>query len=186
MLLQDIEYSRESHPQERRRPLGQWIVLISSEGSSETKLHSTPARTLCSGGHGHHIFQADVLYQLAPALLQQTQAGPLNSPEGKLALKRPLGAFGKQHAVRFEQRKLTVESLLSSVCPHQPIYPCIHASMHPSIHPSIQYIHTYYIYTHTPLHEAQNEHVFPAPPLLPLINVWQRQHSFFQFPGIYH
>ena len=149
MLLQDIEYSRESHPQERRRPLGQWIVLISSEGSSETKLHSTPARTLCSGGHGHHIFQADVLYQLAPALLQQTQAGHLNSPEGKLALKRPLGAFGKQHAVRFEQRKLTVESLLSSVCPHQPIYPCIHASMHPSIHPSIQYIHTYYIYIHT-------------------------------------
>ena len=182
MLLQDIEYSRESHPQERHRPLGQWIVLITSEGSSETKLHSTPARTLCSGGHGHHIFQADVLYQLAPALLQQTQAGHLNSPEGKLALKRPLGAFGKQHAVRFEQRKLTVESLLSSVCPHQPIYPCIH----PSIHPSSTYIRILYIYTHTPLHEAQNEHVFPAPPLLPLINVLQRQHSFFQFPGIYH
>ena len=184
MLLQDIEYSRESHPQERHRPLGQWIVLITSEGSSETKLHSTPARTLCSGGHGHHIFQADVLYQLAPALLQQTQAGHLNSPEGKLALKRPLGAFGKQHAVRFEQRKLTVESLLSSVCPHQPIYPCIHPSIHP-VHTYVFYIYIY-IHTHTPLHEAQNEHVFPAPPLLPLINVLQRQHSFFQFPGIYH
>ena len=60
---------------DRRRPLSIDLSHVVLRVAVETKLL---ARTLGGGGHGHHIFQADLLYQLAPALLQQAQAGHLN------------------------------------------------------------------------------------------------------------